>query len=196
MRRKWCEGGRGECKCFSVPISRSSCPASCRASTSCFLSATKTWMAGTSPAMTRRRRHTFFNASPLLPRQHPLIRRLQSLPDARPRFPAALHDRNGPPSDSNNHEFSADVSVWRSFVRRPMGSRSGGEDSLDRRPAGFMRQTEAQRHELLLSLGNCRHRRAHDLRRHRRDVLAGGVSRADVGEHRLVACRHIERDDA
>jgi hypothetical protein len=35
-----------------VGIIDSSCPALCRASTSCFLDAAKTWMAGTSPAMT------------------------------------------------------------------------------------------------------------------------------------------------
>src|SRR6188474_1133678 len=33
-----------------------SCPALCRASTSCFLHSSKTWMAGTSPAMTDRER--------------------------------------------------------------------------------------------------------------------------------------------
>ena len=104
-----------------------------------FLSATRTWMAGTSPAMTRRRRHTVFNASPLpLPWHHPLIRRLQVLADAWPRFAAPLHAQNGPPSDSNNHGFSADVSVWRGFVRRLMGSRFGGDIPWTGGPAGFM----------------------------------------------------------
>ena len=73
-----------------------------------------------------------------LPRHYLLIRRLKALADARPRFPAPLHAQNGPPSDSNNHGFSADVPVWRGFVRRLMGSRFGGDIPWTGGPAGFM----------------------------------------------------------
>src|SRR5438105_4622462 len=87
----------------------------------------------------------------------PAIRRLQVLADAWPRFAAPLHAQNGPPSDSNNHGFSADVSVWRGFVRRLMGSRFGGDIPRDSCLVSARRETK--RHELLLSLGSRRHRR-------------------------------------
>ncbi len=51
-------------------------------------------------------------------------------------------------------------------------------------------------HALVLSLGDRGGRCADDLRRHRRDVLARRLSAADVGRYRLVAHRHLERDDA
>ena len=96
-------------------------------------------MAGTSPAMTAEKTtYGFQRFTSSLPCHHPLIRRLQALADARPRFPAPLHAQNGPPSDSNNHGFSADVSVWRGFVRRLMGSRFGGDIPWTGGLAGFM----------------------------------------------------------
>ena len=58
-------------------------------------------------------------------------------PTLGPAFLRRFTSRMGPPSDSNNHEFSGDVSVWRDFVRRPMGPRFG-EDFLGQGPAGFM----------------------------------------------------------
>src|SRR5438128_2077620 len=103
-------------------------------------------MAGTSqdePGHDAEETTCAFNASLPPPRHHLLIRCLQSLANARPRIPAPLHVQNGLPPDSNNHEFSADVSVWRDFVRRSMGSRLG-EDFLGQRSRGI--QCDRRRH--------------------------------------------------
>jgi hypothetical protein len=49
----------------------------------------------------------------------------QSASAASVHFGAACE--NGAPSNGKNHEFSADVSVWRGLVRRLTGSRFGGD---------------------------------------------------------------------
>ena len=93
-------------------------------------------MAGTSPAMTAEK--TTYGFQRFISSSFLATTFSYALADARPRFPAPLHAQNGPPSDSNNHGFSADVSVWRGFVRRLMGSRFGGDIPWTGGPARFM----------------------------------------------------------